>query len=157
MPVVGPGNASLGSRSQDAAALYFYEDAGRGGQSGYLVATNATGGQFLQSSVSMTMLGYPVEGVGDTARGRLFNTPTTAYSFVLLTNGVFSTTTAAGLPGVLDETTRCRLNRAERLLRETRLPVQHIVSLAGFGTAEQMRLQFQTRHHRSPAAFRKSE
>jgi hypothetical protein len=26
--------------------------------------------------------------------------------------------------------------RAERLLRETRLPVQHIVSLAGFGSAE---------------------
>jgi AraC-like DNA-binding protein len=64
--------------------------------------------------------------------------------------------TAAGLPGVLDEITRCRLNRAERLLRETRLPVQHIVSLAGFGTAEQMRLQFHARHHRSPAQYRKS-
>ena len=64
--------------------------------------------------------------------------------------------TTAGLPGVLDEITRCRLNRAERLLRETRLPVQHIVSLSGFGTAEQMRLQFHARHQRSPAQFRKS-
>jgi AraC-like DNA-binding protein len=64
--------------------------------------------------------------------------------------------TAAGLPGVLDEITRCRLNRAERLLRETRLPVQHIVSLAGFGTAEQMRLQFHAHHRRSPSQFRDS-
>ncbi|MCX6875889.1 MAG: AraC family transcriptional regulator [Verrucomicrobia bacterium] len=64
--------------------------------------------------------------------------------------------TTAGLPGVLEEITRCRLNRAERLLRETRLPVQHIVSLAGFGTAEQMRLQFQARHNRSPSAYRKT-
>jgi len=63
---------------------------------------------------------------------------------------------AAGLPGVLDEITRCRLNRAERLLRETRLPVQHIVSLSGFGTAEQMRLQFHARHARSPSAYRKT-
>ena len=64
---------------------------------------------------------------------------------------------AAGLPGVLDEITRCRLNRAERLLRETRLPVEHIVSLAGFGTAEQMRLHFHARHRRSPTAYRKSQ
>jgi AraC-like DNA-binding protein len=63
---------------------------------------------------------------------------------------------AAGRPGVLDEITNCRLNRAERLLRETSLPVQHIVSLAGFGTAEQMRLQFHARHGRSPSQYRKS-
>ena len=62
---------------------------------------------------------------------------------------------AAGLPGVLDEITRCRLNRAERLLRETHLPVQHIVSLSGFGTAEQMRLQFHARHRRSPSQYRR--
>ena len=61
----------------------------------------------------------------------------------------------AGL-GVLEEITRCRLNRAERLLRETQLPVQHIASLAGFGTAEQMRLRFQARHGCSPASFRKA-
>lgn len=61
---------------------------------------------------------------------------------------------AAGL-GVLDEITRCRLNRAERLLRETQLSVQHIASLAGFGTAEQMRLRFQARHGCSPATFRR--
>lgn len=63
----------------------------------------------------------------------------------------------AGLPGVLDEITRCRLHRAERLLRETRLPVEHIVSLAGFGTAEQMRLHFHARHRLSPVAYRKSQ
>jgi AraC-like DNA-binding protein len=63
---------------------------------------------------------------------------------------------AAGPGGVLDEITRCRLNRAERLLRETRLPVQHIATLAGFGTAEQMRLNFQSHHQLSPAGYRKA-
>lgn len=62
---------------------------------------------------------------------------------------------ARNLPGVLDEITRCRLNRAERLLRETQLPIQHIVSLSGFGTAEQMRLHFHARHGISPGAYRK--
>jgi AraC-like DNA-binding protein len=61
-----------------------------------------------------------------------------------------------GLSGVLDEITHCRLNRAERLLRETRLPIQKIVSLAGFGTSEQMRLQFHARHHISPGGYRAS-
>lgn len=63
---------------------------------------------------------------------------------------------ASGPDGVLDEITRCRLNRAERLLRETRLPVQHIATLAGFGTAEQMRLNFHIRHGLSPASFRRA-
>jgi transcriptional regulator GlxA family with amidase domain len=62
---------------------------------------------------------------------------------------------AAGL-GVLEEITRCRLNRAERLLRETQLSVQHIASLAGFGTVEQMRLRFHACHGCSPATFRKA-
>lgn len=56
--------------------------------------------------------------------------------------------------GVLEEITRCRLNRAERLLLETRLPIKHIVSLSGFGTAEQMRLHFQARHGQPPAEYR---
>jgi len=43
-----------------------------------------------------------------------------------------------------------------RTLCETRLPVQHIASLAGFGTAEQMRLRFHARHGHSPAAFRRA-
>jgi AraC-like DNA-binding protein len=64
--------------------------------------------------------------------------------------------TAVGPTSVLDEITRCRIHRAERLLRETRLPVQHIVGLAGFGTPEQMRLHFQARHRVSPAAYRKA-
>ena len=63
---------------------------------------------------------------------------------------------AAGSSTVLDEITRCRINRAERLLRETRLPVRQVARLAGFGTDEQMRLRFMERHGRPPAAWRKS-
>lgn len=63
----------------------------------------------------------------------------------------------AGPATVLDEITRCRINRAERLLRETRLPVRQVARLAGFGTDEQMRLRFMERHGHPPAAWRKCQ
>lgn len=97
---LGPGVSSLRSQSQDVAALFFFENAGRGGQSGYLVATNGGGGQWLQSGFNMTLIGYPVEGVSDLERGRLFRTPPMGYTFTALTNGVFATTTVAGHPGM---------------------------------------------------------
>lgn len=56
--------------------------------------------------------------------------------------------------GILEEIVRCRCNRAERLLRETNLPIKRIVELAGFGSAENMRQVFQQRHRRAPADFR---
>jgi len=55
---------------------------------------------------------------------------------------------------VLDEIIRCRLNRAERLLRETDLPVKTVVSLAGFGSAENMRRIFLSKLGYSPADYR---
>lgn len=55
---------------------------------------------------------------------------------------------------VLEEIARCRFNRAERLLRETRLPVKSVVHLAGFGRAEAMRQAFLKRTGRSPRAYR---
>jgi AraC-like DNA-binding protein len=53
-----------------------------------------------------------------------------------------------------EEISLCRLNRAERLLRETRLPLKNIATLAGFGTTEQMRLRFQAKHRMSPGHYR---
>ena len=55
---------------------------------------------------------------------------------------------------VLEEVTRCRFSRAERLLRETDLPIKVIVYLAGFGRAENMRRQFMRRAELSPRAYR---
>ncbi len=100
VPLLGPGVSSPASQSQDIAALFFFEDAGRGGQSGYLVANDSSGIQWLQSGFNMTMIGYPVEGVSDLARGQMHSTLLTSYTFNSVTNGVFSTTTVAGHPGM---------------------------------------------------------
>jgi transcriptional regulator GlxA family with amidase domain len=55
---------------------------------------------------------------------------------------------------VLEEVTRCRFNRAERLLRETDLPVKTVVYMAGFGRAENMRQAFTKQLQLSPRAYR---
>ena len=55
---------------------------------------------------------------------------------------------------VLDEIVSCRFNRAERLLRETQLPIKTIVTLAGFGSLENMRQAFIVRTQMSPAHYR---
>jgi len=55
---------------------------------------------------------------------------------------------------VMEEITRCRFNRAERLLRETDLPVKTVVHMAGFGRAENMRQAFTKQIQISPRAYR---
>jgi AraC-like DNA-binding protein len=55
---------------------------------------------------------------------------------------------------VLDEIIQCRFTRAERLLRETSLPIKTIVDLAGFGSPENMRQVFLTRLKFSPQDYR---
>ena len=63
---------------------------------------------------------------------------------------------AHGKNGILEEISLCRMHRAERLLRETKLPVRHVVNLAGFGTTEQMRQHFHAAHNLSPAQYRRA-
>lgn len=55
---------------------------------------------------------------------------------------------------VLEEITRCRLSRAERLLTETNLAVKTVAHLAGFPTAERMRLAFLQQGLGTPSRFR---
>lgn len=55
---------------------------------------------------------------------------------------------------MLDEIVYCRFSRAERLLRETDLPLKAIVSLAGFGSMQNMRFTFQKRTGMTPNAYR---
>lgn len=59
--------------------------------------------------------------------------------------------------GVLSEIVRCRFIRAERLLRETELPIKTIVSLAGFGSAENMRRLFMAEVSMSPREYREAK
>ena len=56
--------------------------------------------------------------------------------------------------GILEEIIDCRFNRAERLVRETDLPLKSILGLAGFGGMENMRRIFLARTGHSPAAYR---
>lgn len=55
---------------------------------------------------------------------------------------------------VLDEIIQCRISRAERLLRETQLPIKTVASLAGFGSAENMRQVFQKVSKIPPGKYR---
>lgn len=95
---LGAGNSSPASQSLDAAALYFFENAGRGGQSGYLVSDPTN--QWLTSGALMTLVGYPVENVTEATRGQVYSTPIFDYIFDPVTNGVFSTADICGYPGM---------------------------------------------------------
>lgn len=75
-----PGESSPDSQTLDAAALYFLEDAGRGGFGGYL-ASDATPNQWLASSAQKMLVGYPVDGISGGNQGRMHATPPTNVSF----------------------------------------------------------------------------
>lgn len=55
---------------------------------------------------------------------------------------------------VLDEIVQCRFSRAERLLRETDLPIKTIVALAGFGSVQNLRYVFLGRAGCAPGEYR---
>ena len=99
VPLYGPGVSSPASQNLDVAALYFLEDAGRGGSSGYLVSDpGAT--EWLQATALKTLVGYPVEVVNEISRGQMFATPTGNINFTPVINRVFSTTAIKGYHGM---------------------------------------------------------
>lgn len=55
---------------------------------------------------------------------------------------------------VAEEIAMCRYNRAKRLLEGTDLPIKQVVYLAGFGKAENMRLEFKKHGEVSPSEYR---
>jgi AraC-like DNA-binding protein len=59
--------------------------------------------------------------------------------------------------GILAEIISCRFTRAERLVRETDLPIKSILGLAGFGGMENMRRIFLELTGHSPAAYRATQ
>jgi len=58
---------------------------------------------------------------------------------------------------VLEEIIQCRFRRAERLLSETDLPIKTIVTLAGFGSIENMRQVFMAETGLSATGYRKRQ
>src|SRR5207302_3897181 len=98
------GVESPASENLDAAALYFFEDAGRGGSSGYLVSdTNVIWLQVQGQYRKKTLIGYPVENVNDTNRGQMYSTDfqfSDNFQFQQILNNVFMTTNLFGYPGM---------------------------------------------------------
>ncbi|MEO5914550.1 MAG: choice-of-anchor D domain-containing protein [Luteolibacter sp.] len=99
-----PGVGTEESQNRDAAALFFSEDAGRGGYSGF-VASDATPNEFLISSppnpdTQKMLVGYPVDGDQFVA-GRMYASARTAATFspVRPLNTSFKTYRTTGLSG----------------------------------------------------------
>ena len=93
-----PGLSTPASQTLDAAAMYFLEDAGRGGYGGYL-STDADNNEFLLSANNKFVVGYPLDGIADADKGKLFATTPVNVNFTRLYSSVFSTTNIAGFPG----------------------------------------------------------
>jgi hypothetical protein len=94
-----PGVESPASEDRDVAVLYFLEDAGRGGGSGYLVS-DASGPQWLQASALKTLVGYPVDNVSQAVVGLMHATTPEYLGFTQVTNNVFSTRDVVGYGGM---------------------------------------------------------
>jgi hypothetical protein len=93
-----PGLSTPDSQNLDAAALYFLEDAGRGGYGGYL-SSDADNNEYLLSANNKFLVGYPLNGVPDPDKGKLHATTAANVTFVHLYTGVFATTNIGSFPG----------------------------------------------------------
>jgi alpha-tubulin suppressor-like RCC1 family protein len=90
-----PGTSSPLSQTLDVAAMYFLEDAGRGGYGGWLASDNSQN-EFLLSNAQKMLVGYPVDGVSASSQGRMFATAaanvtlTAAYGRTFTTSDIHS-------------------------------------------------------------------
>ena len=75
-----PGTSLPASQNLDAAAIYFQQDAGRGGYSGYF-ASDSTVNEYLVSTAMKTLVGYPLDGIAPANQGCMHATPPTDVTF----------------------------------------------------------------------------
>ncbi|MES2661050.1 MAG: cadherin-like beta sandwich domain-containing protein [Verrucomicrobiota bacterium] len=94
-----PGSFSSASQNLDVAAVYFLEDAGRGGYSGYL-ASDLTDNQFILSEAPKTLAGYPVTGISAINQGRMHVTSPDSTPFTAAYGRTFTTTAIPGSGGM---------------------------------------------------------
>jgi hypothetical protein len=98
-----PGLSSPESQNLDAATLFFLQDAGRGGFSGYL-ASDTSINEFLVSDSLKTLAAYPVDGIPETDLDRMHATPPTnvlfskAFGRTYITQDIRATGGASGGP-----------------------------------------------------------
>src|SRR5690606_36921394 len=87
------------SRNLNVAALYFAEDAARGGFSGFL-ADDGPGNAHLVSSSSKFLAGYPVAGISPANQGRMHATSPSVSSYAPLTGLTFDSSSIRGSGGM---------------------------------------------------------
>ncbi|WP_226895457.1 putative Ig domain-containing protein [Luteolibacter marinus] len=75
-----PGVSTPESQNLDAATMFFLQDVGRGGFSGYLASDSSTN-EFLASDAMKTLAGYPVDGIPEADLDRMHATPPMNVSF----------------------------------------------------------------------------
>jgi len=98
-PGVVPGEGTQESQNLDAAALYFVEDVGRGGSSGYL-ASDLVENEFLTSSADKLLVGYPMDGIASLNLGRMHATAPMDAAFVRRHLRTYTTTDIGGFGGM---------------------------------------------------------
>jgi autotransporter-associated beta strand protein len=95
-----PGTLSNESQNLNVAAIYFVEDAGRGGFSGFL-ASDTGDDSCLQSSAMKMLVGYPVNDIQPANQGRLHATPPSAAAWVEAFGRTYTCLAIQGLGGML--------------------------------------------------------
>lgn len=96
---LSPGEASLGSMSQDIAVLYFYEDAGRGGYGGFLVSDGSRDWLRAPQASAHIVLSYPVQGVPPGQTGKLHRAGPGFFNFEWADEGVDYSDEIRAYPG----------------------------------------------------------
>ena len=94
-----PGVLSLESQNLNVAALYFAEDAGRGGFSGFLASDEGTN-PYLQSNALKTLVGYPVSGIAPVNQGRMHATPPVNSAFSWALGRTYTSAAIRGIGGM---------------------------------------------------------
>lgn len=98
-----PGVSSPQSQNLDVATMFFLQDAGRGGFSGYL-ASDTSINEFLVSDALKTLSGYPLDEIPEADLDRLHATPpmnvlfSKAFGRTYLTQDIRSSGGASGAP-----------------------------------------------------------
>lgn len=98
-----PGVSSPQSQNLDVATLFFLQNVGRGGYSGYF-ASDAASNEFLLSNRLKTLAGYPVDGIPEADLDRMHATTpanivfSKAFDRTYTTSGIRSSGGASGAP-----------------------------------------------------------
>ena len=94
-----PGTLSSVSQNLNVAAIYFSEDAARGGSSGFL-ASDETDNAYLVSSLPKMLAGYPSVNVSPSNLGRLHVMNPTTVSLTHVTGRTFDSSAIRGFGGM---------------------------------------------------------